>query len=184
MPDRLVGLCGYAQVGKDTAWRNMPGWQRAAFADELKEDIQPLATILGLPHWKEMTPAQKEIIRPMWVEWGRVTRRLHPDVWVDRLWPLLPETGDAVITDVRFPNEVKAVQDAGGIVIWVSRPNCGPANEEEKEYTTNAYKVIFSQRFHVCNDYTPAILGEKVLSMIEWAEQNGLLKPKVVACND
>ena len=181
MPDRLIGLCGYAQVGKDTAAQNMPGWQRAAFADELKEDIQSLATILGLPHWKEMTPEQKDIIRPMWVEWGRVTRRLHPDVWTERLWPLLPKTGDAVITDVRFPNEVRAIQDMGGIVIWISRPSYGPANEEEGKYTTDAYRVIFSARFHISNNGKPTELGEKVLSMVGWAESNGLMRPVINA---
>lgn len=57
---------------------------------------------------------------------------IHPNAWVNALFadywtkPVLKE-GEShhpnwIITDVRFPNEVKAIEDRGGIVIRVDRP--------------------------------------------------------------
>ena len=49
-------------------------------------------------------------------------RSWHDDIWIASLENKLRKTtDDIVISDCRFPNEIKAVRDAGGIVIRVVR---------------------------------------------------------------
>lgn len=45
-----------------------------------------------------------------------------------------------VVTDVRFPNEVKAIKDRGGMVIRISREGVGPANNHPSETALDDYK--------------------------------------------
>jgi hypothetical protein len=57
-------------------------------------------------------------------KWGtEVARRSwHDDTWIASLENKLNKAhNDIVITDVRFPNEIRAVKDAGGTVIRVVR---------------------------------------------------------------
>jgi hypothetical protein len=56
--------------------------------------------------------------------WGtEVCRRsFHDDIWIASLEARLRNaTDNIVISDCRFPNEIKAIKEAGGKVIWVQR---------------------------------------------------------------
>lgn len=61
---------------------------------------------------------------------------LHPNLWVNALFTdfhLIPDNyygkqPNWIITDVRFPNEVEAIEDRGGIVLRVNR-NLRPSSE-------------------------------------------------------
>ena len=83
MSRRIVGLCGYAKSGKDTAAEVLVrrGWARYAFADELKADLE---RAIGKP-LVGMCPEEKEHWRPLMVEYGRVRRAQNVDYWVARL---------------------------------------------------------------------------------------------------
>tara|TARA_R110002167_G_scaffold255783_2_gene462162 strand:+ start:12762 stop:13676 length:915 start_codon:yes stop_codon:yes gene_type:complete len=52
-----------------------------------------------------------------------VMRKIHDPVWVNRMIKdiKLEEPAIAVVDDVRFLNEIEAIQDAGGIVIGLNR---------------------------------------------------------------
>ena len=52
-----------------------------------------------------------------------IFRKIYPNVWADSTIRRITAEGTAlaVVTDVRFPNEVKAIQDAGGKVIRLTR---------------------------------------------------------------
>jgi hypothetical protein len=74
--------------------------------------------------------------------------QLHPNVWVNSLMNeyrpyveapegLIPDDWESkwIITDMRFPNELKAVKDRGGITIRVTRNKFNISNiKEAKEY--------------------------------------------------
>jgi hypothetical protein len=65
---------------------------------------------------REFTP--REALQKMGTEAGREV--FHKDIWVISL--LNRAKGkDVVVTDVRFQNEIKYIQDNGGIVIRVKR---------------------------------------------------------------
>ena len=68
---------------------------------------------------------------------------LHENTWVNALMADYEGTYDLdtdrttwpkwVITDTRFPNEARAIKEAGGIVIRVDRPGCKPINNHPSE---------------------------------------------------
>lgn len=133
----IVGLIGYARSGKDTAAQVLldHGWLRAAFADQLKADVEKC---VGCPlRGPGADATQKELWRPLLVEYGRLRRQQHPDYWI---WQLEANMKMAcgpqdkvVITDVRYANEANWILAKGGILIFVDRPGTKAANEEEKE---------------------------------------------------
>jgi hypothetical protein len=56
--------------------------------------------------------------------WGTEVCRsgFHDDIWIASLENKMRKTGDnIVISDVRFPNEIKAIHNAGGIVVRIKR---------------------------------------------------------------
>jgi hypothetical protein len=56
--------------------------------------------------------------------WGTEVCRtgFHDDIWIASLENKMRKTTDnIVISDVRFPNEIKAIHNAGGIVVRIKR---------------------------------------------------------------
>lgn len=145
----LIGVLGYAQVGKDTFGDAIAslGFERAAFADELKTDLASLLAEFGC----DLTDsAHKARARDLMVEYGKLARSFEPDYWISRLW--LP-SGAAVITDVRHVNEALAIHEWGGKLVYVSRPGHGPANPVEKQ---SIHEILLADK---CGRFGPAGKG-------------------------
>ena len=140
----IIGICGLIGSGKDTIadyLQNIHQFRRESFAHTLKDAV---ACIFG---WdRELIEGRtresrewREQVDPWWAErlnmpnltpryvlqvWGtEVARRsFHDDIWIASLENKLRKTtDDVVISDCRFPNEIKAIKNAGGIVIRVKR---------------------------------------------------------------
>lgn len=140
---RLIGFCGYAQSGKDTAAKFLVeehGFTRLAFADALRQSlyllnpfvvqgrrVQEIVDTVGWDAAKTEFPEIRELLQRMGTEVGR--ELYGKNFWVDRVMSQVKSSGDYVITDVRFPNEQFAVQQAGGRVIRVVRPGVGAVNQ-------------------------------------------------------
>jgi hypothetical protein len=65
-------------------------------------------------------------LTPRWVlqYWGtEVCRKaFHDDIWIAALEARLSRRSDnTVISDVRFPNEITSIRNAGGKIVWVKR---------------------------------------------------------------
>ncbi len=73
--------------------------------------------------WNNKTP--RLIMQQLGTECGR--NILHKNVWVNASFANYKLCDNWIITDVRFPNEVKAIKERGGIVIRIIRPcsSCG-----------------------------------------------------------
>jgi hypothetical protein len=140
----IIGIAGFQGSGKDTIadyLQNIYGFKRDSFAATLKDAV---AAVFG---WdRELLEGRttesrtwREQVDPWWAErlnmpnltprlvlqkWGTEVARKswHDDTWIASLENKLSKAqNDIVITDVRFPNEIKAVRDAGGVVIRVVR---------------------------------------------------------------
>lgn len=168
---KIVGLCGFSRVGKDTASMHMPGYHRIAFADNLKARLR---NILEDVCCDLTNPADKEKARPLMVELGRTVRAFDPDHWIRQAFYRLDYYESQhfktpprfIITDVRYANEVQAILDKGGIVIRIHRPGYGPANlEEERSFAE--IEETWPDMPSVLNDGTPEELGRKVLAASE-----------------
>lgn len=140
----IIGFVGFIGSGKDTAADylvNFHGFRRDSFANTLKDAVANVfgwdrvllegrtkearewreqvdtwwAERLGMPH-----------LTPRWVlqYWGTEVCRhaFHDDIWIASVENKMRKTTDnIVISDVRFPNEIKAIHNAGGIVVRVKR---------------------------------------------------------------
>jgi hypothetical protein len=138
------------------------GWEIRKFAGKLKdiaehltgidiekfEDQEFKKTELG-PEWAihGMPMTVRDFLQKLGTDAMRMG--LHENVWVNALmadykpeesWlnTSLGEKPDVVypnwiITDVRFPNEAKAIKDKGGIIIRIDRPGVTPINNHPSE---------------------------------------------------
>ena len=159
----IIGICGLIGSGKDTIadyLQNIHQFRRESFAHTLKDAV---SAVFG---WdRELLEGRtresrewREQVDTWWAErldmpdltpryvlqfWGTEVARksFHDDIWIASLENKLRKThDDIVISDCRFPNEIKAIKRAGGIVIRVMRGpepewfelaqsvNAGPAN--------------------------------------------------------
>jgi hypothetical protein len=140
----IIGFVGFIGSGKDTAADylvNFHGFRRDSFANTLKDAV---AAVFGwdrtlLEGRTAEARAWREQVDPWWAErlnmpnltprwvlqyWGTEVCRqgFHDDIWIASLENKMRKTGDnIVISDVRFPNEIKAIHNAGGIVVRVKR---------------------------------------------------------------
>ena len=140
----IIGFVGFIGSGKDTAADylvNFHGFRRDSFANTLKDAV---SAVFGwdrvmLEGRTKEAREWREQVDPWWAErlgiptltprwilqyWGTdVCRKgFHDDIWIASLENKLRNSKDnIVISDVRFPNEIKAIHAAGGKVIRVKR---------------------------------------------------------------
>lgn len=135
----IVGITGYAQHGKNTAGEVLEdlGYRPMAFAEQLRK----LATIVNpvifyspsrgnvrynevLGHYgyekaKVLYPEVRRFLQDLGTG---VRDTVGENAWVAALTKQLMPGVKYVITDVRFPNEAKAITNVGGEVWRVVRP--------------------------------------------------------------
>jgi len=140
----IVGFVGFIGSGKDTAADylvNFHEFRRDSFANTLKDAV---ACVFGwdrvlLEGRTKEAREWREQVDAWWAErlnmpdltprlmlqlWGTEVCRIgfHDDIWIASLENKMRKTGDnIVISDVRFPNEIKAIHNAGGIVVRIKR---------------------------------------------------------------
>jgi hypothetical protein len=143
----IVGIAGFIGSGKDTIADYLitfKGFKRMSYAGPLKDAVAAIfdwdrellegttqysrqwrdtvdtwwAERLKIPH---LTP--RFVLQQWGTEVGR--RAFHNDIWIASVEnKLRSEKDHIVISDCRFPNELKSIKNAGGITIRVNRgPN-------------------------------------------------------------
>jgi len=142
--EMIIGICGLIGAGKDTAADylvNFYEFRRDSFASTLKDAV---SAVFGWdrellegrtkearewreqvdPWWAERLNMPK--LTPRWVlqYWGTEVCRhgFHADIWIASLENKLRRSrNNTVISDCRFYNEVAAIKNQGGRVIWIQR---------------------------------------------------------------
>lgn len=144
---QIIGLVGFKGSGKDTVankLREFKPYSSVAFADSLKDCV---SSIFGWDRSQLIgdtreSRAWRETIDPWWADrlgipeftprwamtnFGTDLMRRHFD---ERIWLLNTErrmnqiSGNIIVSDCRFPNEIALVKSLGGTVGWVRRgPN-------------------------------------------------------------
>jgi hypothetical protein len=165
----IIGICGWVGSGKDTAANYLVGWhgfRRDSFAGALKDAV---AAVFGwdrelLEGLTTEARAWREQVDPWWAErlnmptltprwvlqyWGTEVCRqgFHDDIWIAALENRLrSRTGHTVISDVRFPNEVASIRNAGGHIVWIKR---GP----DPEWCSTLIEMRQNSTLGICTDY-------------------------------
>ena len=151
LSNRLIGISAYAKSGKDTVCSLMNKRlteldyrpQKFPFASSLKKRIDPfLLKEIGISAFTT-NKAEKDIIRPFLVLYGETARDLNEDYWVeivkeqifafDEIYTKDGITMFPVITDVRYENEAKMIQELGGKILHIEREGVAPPNASEEQ---------------------------------------------------
>ena len=140
----IIGVCGFIGSGKDTVADylvNFHEYRRESFANSLKDAV---AQVFGWDRTMlegRTTQARewRECVDTWWAErlhmpnltprlmlqlWGTEVCRagFHDDIWIASLENKLRTSQDnIVISDCRFPNEIKSLRAAGGIIVCIER---------------------------------------------------------------
>ena len=142
---KIIGVCGQKGSGKDTIGDIIceldPTFKKVAFADTVK-DLVSILFDWDRQMLQGSTPESREWrekLDPFWTkELGRdispriamqimgtdlMRNHLHKNIWIICLKRKImnQEGKNFVITDLRFPNEIRAIKELGGKVIRVER---------------------------------------------------------------
>lgn len=168
---RLIGFCGAAGAGKDTAsfFLELLGYQKIAFADALKIEAYDMITKpteeyryrvfqeldISLPGFLEPASTDFEkikIINENKVQWRKLLqwhgteyrRAENPNYWIDQVRRKIV-TGRWVVSDVRFQNEIALIRELQGQVWLISGRDDGytPAHASELDWQGTTFDQQF-----------------------------------------
>jgi hypothetical protein len=154
----IIGLSGYAQVGKDTVANYLVehyNFTKVSFADPIREALYTLDPIisdlvmlpgvslasavdgLGWELVKQSSPQVRGLLQRMGTEVGR--EMFGEDFWVNRGLLRAKEHENVVFADTRFVNEANAINANDGQVWRITKPNHGPVNNHPSETALDNY---------------------------------------------
>lgn len=163
----IIGVVGFIGSGKGTVADilvNKKDFTKISFADSVKDAT---AAIFGWPRgllegdtdesrdfrekrdewWSEKTGKHitpRNMLQLIGTEAGRDV--IHPDLWVLSVERKIGMYKNVVIPDVRFPNEMKFIQDMGGFVVRVRRG-------DDPEWYNTALKANLECNTDLMSDY-------------------------------
>lgn len=207
----IIGIAGLIGSGKDTAADYLctfHGFKRMSFGGALKDAVSQIfnwdrelleGSTKHSREWREQidewwaTRLNIPNLTPRWVlqQWGTEVARksFHDDIWIASVEnKLRSNKDDIVITDCRFPNELAAIKNAGGITVRTHRgpdpewlPQATALNTADNEdirffcqkvldgmgiHASEYSSVGLDYDFHLDNNKTITELHEQIESII------------------
>ncbi len=141
MKPTIIGISGRAGCGKDILAEHLAtrfNIHVHRMADPLKRGLEAM---FGFDRsvWFDREVKEKDIAglgksprylaQTLGTDWGRLM--VHPDVWIwaaDQQWL---EHAHLIVPDIRFNNEAAWIEDRGGVLIEVVRPELTPIDESD-----------------------------------------------------
>lgn len=177
----LIGLAGKKRSGKDTVARMLKehGFVQSSFAAPIRSFVASLlgATLDELEIEKEdpialldgVTP--RHMMQTLGTEWGR--ELIHPELWL-RSWRMRYQRYlyigvDVVVSDVRFDNEARIIEQLGGVVVQIVRPGLPDADSHISE-TPLPENLIHG---YLYNDSDMETLQQRVTDMLTTLQHRG-----------
>lgn len=154
----ILLISGNATSGKDTFFSGLKlvfgdSVKRFAFADALKIDTDSLARRIFNKTISDLSKDEKELFRPILVDYGNIMRKVQPLYWVKQVDDEIKKEDSldyAIITDCRYENELTFFKENYSCpvkLLYIVRYDCfgniiPPANEIEKENNSQLKKHI------------------------------------------
>lgn len=181
----IIAFAGRKQSGKTTCSEfvancytsNLLGDSKIYnFADPLKQDV--CINILGLTHnqcygnddqkntltdcyWNDSRLTAREVMQFVGTD---IFRKMKRDVWASATINKIrsEKYSLAIIADCRFPNEVEAIKNAGGIVIKLTRNPFSSTHESEtaldpENYNPTNFDLVVNNDFLTISDQNKII---------------------------
>jgi len=177
----IVGFCGLPRVGKDTAADHMVakhGFTKFHPADAVKDVallIDPyvdgdrrLSSLVDEVGWTE-AKTHKEVRRLLQHIGTEAGRDFHGDgLWVDRTMAdidALPADAPAVVSGVRFQNELDALRRRGGVLVRVLRDVALDA--EAASHASESKAALLEAHYRLFNHHTIPDLHDRVDDLLD-----------------
>lgn len=170
-----LALIGKAGAGKDTVAEVLrelyPVYHRVAFADKLKDVAADI--------WGESARTDRDKLQKL----GVAVREIDPDAWVTAALGIgnqlrTADGGPIVVTDVRFPNEVRACIRYGLVTVRIIadrgtrlnrlRSNGKLQDEAQLDHISETALDGYTADYSVLNMDTREELGERLGSIVEY----------------
>jgi hypothetical protein len=181
----IIGITGRKYSGKDTVGEFLVknyNYERIAYADALKDVARDIFNFDD----EQLYGSKKEEIDEYWGitprhalqfigtdlfrnHIGELKPQFEKDIWIlvvkRKILKRLKENPNAkfVITDVRFPNELNAIKDLGGVTFKLERKNNANNDMHESEILIDALKTDFV----ITNNNTKEYLFDRVKSIMD-----------------
>ena len=168
-----IALIGHIRCGKDTVANiimNKYGFRRFAIADNIKSISEEL--------YPELIGSGKN--RPVQQRVAAVLRKYDEDFWlrllVKKIKNELSSEMNAVITDLRYPNEYTMFKEMGFIVLKINAPRetrlermkvAGDIfREDDLNFTTESFIDEISFDCELSNDSSIKVLEENIIKLL------------------
>lgn len=180
----IIGICGHKFSGKSTVARllaKVTGYEIKSFADKLKditcvlsgctreqlEDYDFKETQLVPDYLRPYCGnAEKPTFRAFLQRFGSdVMRNINNNIWIDCTLAECKE--NAIISDVRFPNEADAIKEHGGIIIKIVRDDVATRDSHQSEIHIDEIKADYT--IHNCQGLEELIHNVTYLAQF-WKE--------------
>ena len=170
----IIGLSGYARSGKDSTAELLClnyGYRRVSFADSIRhalmvlnpklDSIARLAEYVDDYGWDmaKQNPEVRRLMQVLGTEGGR--SMFGEDVWIKLALRDLSHEDKVVISDVRYPNEAKAIKNLSGSMWRINRHNHTAVNGHKSENAMDNY--MFNHVIY--NDGTLDDLSDEVFML-------------------
>lgn len=185
-PRYIIGLSGRARSGKTTVAEILEkyGFVHMSFAHHIRLFITQLAVSVdprfqlerdkNKPLWWADNKTPRYLMQTVGTEWGR--QLINPELWVQHLIARVQVPHYAhrhiVISDVRFDNEAKAIIEAGGIVVNVSRESADAVLSEHVSEAGISPELIGAHLYN--NVEGLGYLTDTVWAVMKMLRENGL----------
>ncbi len=158
----IIGLSGYAQVGKDTVANYLVdkhGFVKVSFADPIREALYKLdpkirvgemgevslsnaVNHLGWEELKRLSSDVRGLLQRLGTEVGR--EMFGKDFWVNQGLLRAKEHDRVVFADTRFLNEAQAIQEHDGQIWRINKDGHGPVNGHPSETALDEFDFDWS----------------------------------------
>jgi hypothetical protein len=141
----IIGICGLKGSGKSEVAKYLAethGFKRVNFKDalvgEMKERLPDTLASLSAVYSltvDELFQVKPAVMRALMQNYGtEVRRKDDADHWVKQWQATVKETsGNIVVDDVRFFNELSAIVEADGVLIRIVRPDIKSSDTHQSE---------------------------------------------------
>jgi hypothetical protein len=142
------------EIQNHLLWENMPGvvckpnWISCGDAEH--GDVNPKK--IGLTERESGPMTAREFMQFFATE---IMRRIWPPIWINACVNkiLLEGSETALICDVRFPDEVKAIEDAGGVVIRLTRDVHQDVHQSETALDNHVFNHVVNNHNRSLDDF-------------------------------
>lgn len=151
----LFGLGGYARSGKDALVDGLVshgGFKRTYMSKPLEQALLKINPFIvgGIRYAdlhrevgydaSKLNPEVRRLLQVLGTDVGR--DMFGENVWVDKMRAEVTELLDAgervAVTGIRFPSEIRAIREMGGVLLWIERPGYGPVNGHSSDNALSA----------------------------------------------